>query len=290
VRVEILGSGGAVTTPRPGCLCCVCAEARERGIPYSRTGPSIFVHGPDLLFDTPEESKEQLNRSRIGRIAACFYSHWHPDHVMGRRVWETRNHDFRGWPPEAKRSETTDVYLPAQVAADFRVRLAGWEHLSFLEEQGSVRVHVLADGDEVELGGTRVRPFPLAEEYVYAFLLDDGRNRVLLAMDELNGWTPPPELGPLDLAVVPIGVFEHHPLTGERLLHPEHPILRLEATFAETVEIVRALDARRVVLSHVEEMGVGHDVLVRVAERLRVEQGLPVEIAHDTLVAALGES
>jgi phosphoribosyl 1,2-cyclic phosphate phosphodiesterase len=44
VRVEILGSGGALTTPKPGCSCRVCVEAREKGIPYSRSGPSVFAH------------------------------------------------------------------------------------------------------------------------------------------------------------------------------------------------------------------------------------------------------
>jgi len=40
--------------------------------------PSIFVHGPNVLIDTPEEIKEQINRSRITEIQAGFYSHWHP--------------------------------------------------------------------------------------------------------------------------------------------------------------------------------------------------------------------
>ena len=103
MRVEILGSGGAATIPRPGCTCRVCVEARAKGGRYARTGPSTFVHGPNIVFDTPEESKLQLERAGIGEIAACFYSHWHPDHTMGRRVWETRNGDFRTWPREAKR-------------------------------------------------------------------------------------------------------------------------------------------------------------------------------------------
>jgi phosphoribosyl 1,2-cyclic phosphate phosphodiesterase len=104
MRIEFLGTGGAYTTPRPGCFCRVCAEARVKGLPYSRTGPSLFVHGPNILIDTPEESKEQLNRARITDIAGCFYSHWHPDHVMGRRVWETRNIDARKWPPHHQKT------------------------------------------------------------------------------------------------------------------------------------------------------------------------------------------
>ena len=46
MKIEFLGSGGAITIPQPCCDCAICREARERGVPYSRTGPSVFVHGP----------------------------------------------------------------------------------------------------------------------------------------------------------------------------------------------------------------------------------------------------
>jgi phosphoribosyl 1,2-cyclic phosphate phosphodiesterase len=283
MRVEILGSGGATTVPRPGCGCPVCVQGRERGLPYTRTGPSAFVHGPDVLFDTPEESRLQLDRAGIGRITACVYSHWHPDHTMGRRVWETRNGDFRTWPREAKRQEATDVYLPQQVAADFRTWLGGMAHLEFMESRGYVRVRELTDGETLELEGVTVRPFRLAEDYVYAFELGAGGRRLLLAMDELNGWSPPAELRGCQLAVLPMGICEHHPLTGERRIHPEHPILRFEATFAETLEVVDRLEAERVVLSHVEEIdGLSYDDLLVLEEQLRSE-GRPVTFAYDGL-------
>ena len=57
MKLEFLGSGGAGTIPKPLCQCRVCVQAREKGVPYSRTGPSLFIHGPDVLFDTPEEIK-----------------------------------------------------------------------------------------------------------------------------------------------------------------------------------------------------------------------------------------
>jgi phosphoribosyl 1,2-cyclic phosphate phosphodiesterase len=282
VEVEILGSGGATTTPRPGCRCRVCVTAREHGgPPHARTGPSTFVHGPDALFDTPEDARLQLDRAGLQDIAACFYSHWHPDHTMGRRVWETRNGDFRSWPPEAKRQLTTDVYLPQQVADDFRRYLGAWDHLEFMAGRGWVRVHELADGDTVDLDGTTVRPFRLAEDYVYAFELTaaDGR-RLLLAPDELNGWTPPPAVLGVELAVLPMGISEHDPLTGERRIDPAHPVLRYEATFEETLAIVDALGAERVVLSHVEEMdGLTFDDLLRLERRV----GRGITFAYDGL-------
>ena len=69
MRVEILGSGGALSTPRALCGCDLCRQARQRGVPYSRSGPSLFVHVPDLIVDTPEDIIASLVRSRVEHIA-----------------------------------------------------------------------------------------------------------------------------------------------------------------------------------------------------------------------------
>ena len=48
----------------------------------------MFIHGPDLLIDTPEEISLQLNRSTVTEIRAGLYSHWHPGHSSGKREFE----------------------------------------------------------------------------------------------------------------------------------------------------------------------------------------------------------
>jgi len=281
VKVEILGSGGATATPRPNCSCRVCVEARASGLPYTRTGPSLFVHGPNVLFDTPEEARLQLDRSGVTEIAACFYSHWHPDHTMGRRVWEgVGGYDFRHWPPDPAGPTCTEIYLPEQVVADFAEREVR-SHFDFLEERGWVRLHELRDGETVELGGVTVRPFRLHEDYVYAFELTEGSKRLLVAMDELHRWEPPAELRGVDLAILPAGLQEHDPFTGERRIHEHHPVLDHEATFVQTLAMVDALEAKRVVLSHIEEIdGLGHDDLARLADQV----GRQITFAYDTMV------
>jgi phosphoribosyl 1,2-cyclic phosphate phosphodiesterase len=261
LKVEILGSGGAVTIPRPGCSCRVCVEARAKGVPYARSGPSVFVHGPDVLIDTPEESKLQLNRSQVGRVAAGLYSHWHPDHTAGRRVWESRNFEFRSWPP---RYETTPVYIPERVWADFEANYGLAEQFLFLERQGTVALRRIGEAETLAIGEFTITPVPLEAENAFAFLFEGEGKRVLIAMDETHGWTPP-KLGRLDLAVLPIGVFEHHPFTGERMIPEEFckPPVR-KTRYGQALAQVRALEPRRAVLSHIEEMDrVSHDELVR---------------------------
>ncbi|MDX6514233.1 MAG: phosphoribosyl 1,2-cyclic phosphate phosphodiesterase, partial [Gaiellaceae bacterium] len=160
----------------------------------------------------------------------------------------------------------------------------GREHLDFLAERGVADPVTVPDGESIRLGGTTVHPFRLAEDYVYAFVLEEDGRRALVAMDELNGWTPPSDLGHFDVAVLPVGVFEHDPRTGERKIAEEHPVLGAEATYEETLAMIDALDADRVYLTHVEEMnGLSHDYL-RELEPGLAAQGRPVTFAYDTLV------
>jgi phosphoribosyl 1,2-cyclic phosphate phosphodiesterase len=218
-----------------------------------------------VLIDTPEESKHQLNHSTVSRIAAGLYSHWHPDHTAGRRVWEARNFDFRSWPP---RYETTPVYVPESVWDDFEAHYGLADQFRFLERQGTVKVELVPDNGRFSLDGTTVRLLPLGAENAHAFLFEAGGKRVLVAMDETHRWDPP-DLGPLDLAVLPVGVFEHHPYTGERLIPEEFckPPVR-KARYETTLELVRRLAPRRAVLSHVEEMDrLSHDELERLGSR-----------------------
>ncbi len=283
MRVEFFGTAGALPTPRPTCDCAICVQARRLGVPYARSGPSLFVHGPNVLIDTPGEIAVQLNRSTVVEIAACFYSHWHPDHTMGRHVFSLINHGYPAWPYRPR--GTTPLYLPEQVAADSRRFLGIWDHLKYQEEEERVvELHELRDGDAVEIGGVSVRPLRLAQDFVYAFLFDDGNRRLLVVMDEMYSWDPPPEAQGADLAVVPKGIAEFNPFTGERVVPPEHPALLEEATFEQTLEIVEKLSALRVVMTHIEEPdGLGYDELELLAERLRAD-GSEITFAFDTLI------
>ena len=180
---------------------------------------------------------------------------------------------------------TTRVYLPQQVATDFRRMLGGWDHLAFMQDRlGAVEVHELDDGEELELDDVRIRPFRLAEDYVYGFLFSEEDRRALVVMDELNGWQPPHDMLGVDVAVLPMGICELDPFTGERRIAAEHPILRVEATLPETLDVVRGLGAGRVYLTHVEEIdGLGYDDLRRLERKLAGE-GVDVVFAHDGLV------
>lgn len=279
MRIEILGSGGAVTVPRPGYHDRYNDEARAKGVPYQRRGPAVFIHEYNILFDTPEDINESLNRAGVDEVGACFYSHWHPDHVMGRRIFEQINWELRGGD-----SRCTDVYVPRVVQQTMKKMLATWTHLEYLESLGLVKLHVIAPGDSVQIDDLVITPMPLAEDYVFAYLVEREGQRAWIAMDEMFGWSPVDEVANLDLAILPSGVCEFHPLNGERRIPADEPVLGSEMRFERTLECIGEMAPEQAILIHLDEPdGITYDDGLALSSKYQAE-GLPVTFAWDGLI------
>ena len=265
MQIEFLGTGGAIATPIPGMMDQMNVKARTLGVPYSRFGPCLYVHGPDLLIDTPEEARLALDRAGIAHVPNCVYSHWHPDHVLGRRIFEL-NRDWGKWPDHPF---CTQIYLPEQVAIDARIYQGLYETLAFHQSRGLVRIHELHDHEDFTLNGVRIEPFRLAQSYAYAFMLYENGQRVLIAPDELFGWQPPAFTRGVEFAVLPTGIFEANPRNGQRRIPTDHPIFESEATFTQTLAMVECLQPQRVIFTHIEAVDmIDHDELQALGEEL----------------------
>jgi phosphoribosyl 1,2-cyclic phosphate phosphodiesterase len=162
--------------------------------------------------------------------------------------------------------------------------LGTWDHLEYMQSLGLVHLHVIAPGASVTIADVTLTPIPLAEEYVFAYLVHQGGRRVWIAMDELFGWSPDATLAHLDLAILPSGVCEHHPLTGERRVPADHPVLRTEMRFERTLEVIRQMAPKRAALIHLDEPdGVSYDDGLVLSARFQAE-GLPVTWSWDGLI------
>ena len=239
----------------------------------------MFLPEANILFDTPEDIGESLNRAGIDAVSTCFYSHWHPDHVMGRRVFEQMNWNLRGGA-----SRCTDVYVPERVRQDMKKFLGTWAHLDYMESLDIVKLHVIPAGESVGIGGFTITPLPLAEDYVFAYLIEKDGTRIWIAMDELVGWQPDASVAGLDLAVLPSGVCEFHPLTGERNIPADEPVLQTEMRFERTLECVREMAPDQAVFIHLDEPdGVTYDDGLLLSARYQAD-GLPITFGWDGLI------
>lgn len=279
MELIILGSGGSTTIPRPGCECKVCSEARTKGIPYTRSGSSMFIKDINVLFDTPEEIDSQLNRARINNIDYIFYTHWHPDHTFGMRIVE-KMYKFwldmfvRGRKPKNK----VKVCAIEAVMEDLKsMGYRGGSFFKYYEKTGLIETIDLKDGEAFEITNFMIIPFEVQTTYNIStvFLIQEDDKRVAYAPCDVKPFPENPKLENLDLLI--IGSFHLEGPLREGIVIPPNNPLRVELfSPREIQELSQKLNAKQTVVTHIEEeWGKTYD------EYKQLEKEYDLEFAYD---------
>jgi phosphoribosyl 1,2-cyclic phosphate phosphodiesterase len=252
MEMTILGSGGCMVIPKPLCRCRVCEEARVKGVPYVRTGPSAFIHDESLLIDTPAESVFQLNRSRIEQVDHLIFTHLDPDHVEGLRAVEQIALDFRTW--RAYPEKQIRLILPESLLGRLSdIRSIYGPLVDFYVNSGFVSC--CSFQDQITLGRLRIMALPVDREDQLAFVYvieADGKRLVYAPCDIKPFPEERIEVQDADLLVIQPGLFE----TGLKhgFQYPEHHISRKTLyTFEETLALGKRIGAGRILFVHLEE-------------------------------------
>jgi phosphoribosyl 1,2-cyclic phosphate phosphodiesterase len=238
--------------PKPLCQCRICQEARNKGVPYERTGPSAFLHDINLLIDTPAEIASQLNRSRIRRIDNLILTHLDPDHVEGLRVVEQITLDFRSW--RAYPEKQVRLLLPEQLGERIKdIRSQYGPLVDFYQRSGFIRLTLFKK--EIQINNVRITAIPVNRDSQVAFIYvfeKSGRKIVYAPCDCKPFPEYRTEVQRPDLLVIQPGIFErglkHH------YKYPVDHISRTTLyTFEQTRELVGRIQARKVLFVHLEE-------------------------------------
>ncbi len=238
--------------PKPLCQCKVCQEARNKGIPYARTGPSSLLHDINLLIDTPAEIASQLNRSHIRRVDYLMLTHLDPDHVEGLRVVEQITLDFRTW--HAYPEKQICLLLPEQLGQRIRAIQSQYGPLiDFYQQRGFVRL-MLFHG-QVEIDNVRITAIPVdrGSQIAFVYVFEKSGRRIVYAPCDFKPFPEHrTEVQRPDLLVIQPGIFEsglkHH------FKYPAEHISRTTLyTFEQTLELAARIEAKQVLFVHLEE-------------------------------------
>lgn len=256
MNLIVLGSGGCTVTPRPGCQCPICKEAREKGRPYARTGPSLFLEGVNVLFDTPEEISHQLNRENIQRVDYIFYTHWHPDHTFGMRVVEQLNMEYLRWYVERKlSSKKVKVCALPEVMNDLKaIKNKDGSWFDYYERYGLTSSITLKEETPFKIKDFKITPIPIGNPGFVStmFVITHNNKKVAYAPCDCKPFPTHDMLKDLDVLLIgmilPEGILKHGYIV------PEDNKLRKEAfTMDDLKEIIATLKIKRTVAVHIEE-------------------------------------
>jgi phosphoribosyl 1,2-cyclic phosphate phosphodiesterase len=238
--------------PKPLCRCRICREAREKGIPYERGGPSAFLHDINLLIDAPAEIAQQLNRSSIRRINYLVLSHLDPDHVEGLRVVEQIALDFRIW--RAYPQKQICLLLPEQLSRRVKeLRSQYGPVIDFYQESGFLRLRLFRD--MVEIGDIRITAIPVdrGSQVAFVYVFEKSGCKVVYAPCDIKPFPEHrSEVQHADILIIQPGIFENGLRHGFK--YPAGHISRKTLyTFEQTMSLATQLQSKKVVFVHLEE-------------------------------------
>lgn len=238
--------------PKALCPCKVCEEARIKGPPFERTGPSAFIHDENVLIDTPAEINTQLNRADIRSVDYLVYSHLDPDHMEGFRIVEQVTLDFRSW--QAYPEKQIRLVIPEVLLKRFKnVRTAYGSQLAYYEKQGFIEC--VPFRNKIRLGSINITAFAVkrSDQTAYIYIFEKEGKKLVYAPCDVK---PFPEhedaMKGADLLVIQPGIFE----TGLKhdFSYPADHISRTTLyTFEETLALIRRIEVKQALFVHLEE-------------------------------------
>lgn len=238
--------------PKPLCQCGVCKEAREKGPPFERTGPSAFIHDENILIDTPAEISFQLNRSRIESVDYLMFTHLDPDHIEGFRVVEQITIDFRTW--KAYPEKQIELVLPQLLRERLKsVKTAYGTQLDYFEESGFIACTPF--DEKIKIGSVDITAIPVDRGDQVAFIYSfekEGRKIVYAPCDIKPFPEHRQEVQQADLLLIQPGIFKKGLKHG--FTYPKDHISRTTLyTIDETIALSKRINAKRVIFIHLEE-------------------------------------
>lgn len=245
MKLNLLGTGGVTPIPKPCCNCELCTKIRKKGILEYQTGPSMFVYDDNILFDTPEEVRFQLNRENIEKVENIILTHWHPDHTQGIRIVEQINFNHI---MEKTESTAIRIYIAEKQLEMFK-KFGSGNMLSYYESKGIIQIIYFKHNEPIKFKNTTITPFYIQKTEGYYFLVEDNRNgkKVVYAPCEYQELKVYDNLKNIDILIAHCLYFENKNI-GSGVCYSD-----TEDSFEKMLNDSKLMQAKKVIITHIEE-------------------------------------
>lgn len=234
--VDILGSGGFLVSPLPLCNCKVCSYSRK--LPENRrSGPSIYIHDLSLMIDTPEGVQGLIDKLKIFPLW-ILYSHWHPDHTLGHRVFEYLHYSC------LQEKQTPTVLMTKEIKNTFEKYVSS---LFYYQKKGFINIRKINAPFNLKKG--IIKPFLLKNGYCYAYLIKVDKKKILICMDHCRDLIMNKEFNNVNLLITNLGKISSQ--SDNKKCH--NIDMKNVTDFTEdNLRIIKKINPKETVLIHIE--------------------------------------
>ena len=259
MKIKIIGSGGCTAIPRALCECKICVEAREKGVPYARFGPSIYIEDINTLIDTPEDINTALNYHDIKKIDNIFYSHWDPDHSLGIRLLEQLKLNWADVTLGIKNDNPINLYGRKNVLDDlFGIRSPRG---SFLEYYQKVRnlVKVIEVEDEIKINNLNISFVNVHDTNVTVFVFEENGKKIVYAPCDVKPFPDNEKLKNADILIIGDSIPTFN-IKDNFYIDEKNSFRKELLVMDEIIKIKSDYNIKKVIVTHLEEIwGLSYD-------------------------------
>ncbi len=232
----VLGSGGAMPTPRPFCQCKICQDARK-DISKKRNASSLFLKEINGVVDCGEDIASSLNSENIKKVDYLFITHWHPDHTFGMRAIVEANWDFR----EAIAKHRIELVIPKKVFKQLKEHFDCFDYWENIQK--TIKIVEIEDGWSKEINGMKVTAvgYTGKDSETFAYLFEEKGKMVLYSPCDTISFSREDDFHDLDLLITETGLF------SEKMANSE-------IFFPRLIERIKRMNPKKVLMTHIEEV------------------------------------
>lgn len=230
MRLILLGTGDAVGTPKIGCKCPACEDARSGGR-SQRLRFSVLVESEKgkILIDTSPDLRQQFLRQNLSHIDGVVWTHGHYDHYSGfGEFYRVQNKvDVYGIP------ETLD-YIN--------------QFVSFLKP----RYHYVKLYEPFELIGLQLTLFRVSHppvEIPTGVIIQEEDTKVVITGDTSS-----------EIPKASLEMMKDPDLLIADAIVPPHIHIKKHMNSQEAMTLAEKLNAKEVVLTHLSHLFRPHDI------------------------------
>jgi len=278
MKFKVLGSGGCTSIPRATCSCRVCKEAREKGTPYSRFGCSLFIEDINLLIDTPEDINIALNKFDVKRIDNVLYSHWHPDHTLGMRVFEQIKINWCELSVGIKNKKPINVFGLDYVIEDIRsIKNKFGPYVENYEKNYNlIKVNVV--DRELNINDIKITFIPVSNNISSVFVFEQKDKKVIYAPCNVKPFPDDDLFNNANLLIIG-NTITSEVAKDNFIVDKDNEMRKHMFVMDEIVELKKQYNVNKVIITHLDEdWGLSYDDYLKKAKNYD-----NIEFAYDGL-------